>query len=105
MLFIFLWLFTILKVLEKNEDVKNVVTILLGNWKYLVGELRTGRLPKAPGLSLQTFPSEWVWIYPVFRKLATFACHVSQGKTTKQILPEPVDLLVHGQALRWALST
>ena len=46
------------------------------------GGLRTGRLPKAPELSLQSFPSEWswVWTYPLFHKLAAFACHASQGK-------------------------
>lgn len=36
-----------------------------------MGELRTGRLPKASGLPFQSFPSEWngVWLYPLFCKL------------------------------------
>ncbi|XP_021055073.1 alpha-1,3-mannosyl-glycoprotein 4-beta-N-acetylglucosaminyltransferase-like protein MGAT4E isoform X1 [Mus pahari] len=56
----------------------------------MVGGLRTGRLPKSPELSFQTFPSEWswVWIYPLFHTLATFVCHVSQAWLTVGITSE-----------------
>ncbi|XP_055454052.1 alpha-1,3-mannosyl-glycoprotein 4-beta-N-acetylglucosaminyltransferase-like protein MGAT4E [Psammomys obesus] len=56
----------------------------------LVGTLRTGRLPKAPGLPSNPFsPSgAGVWISPLAHKLATFICHVSQAWLTVGITSE-----------------